>query len=184
MAERMARSVLARDLGDVAERFVVTSAGTGTYTGRAMTPEAAKVVTDHGAEPDGFTSTELSLEAIEAADLILTATRAHRSHVVTVEPTALRRCFTLVEFARIASAVTKDLLSEAAADELPTDPVDRARAIVATAARRRGTVRADRPDDDDIADPIGRPMAVYEEAGTLIADGVDAVVTALGGARP
>jgi protein-tyrosine phosphatase len=192
MAERIARSALARQFGADADRFVVTSAGTGTYSGRRMTPEAAKVVAEHGGEADGFVSTELGPEAVTAADLVLTATRGHRSQVVTMEPTALRRCFTIVEFARVAAAVTAGAQHSddaapsdrpADAGELPTDLVDRARAVVAAASRYRGTVRADRPDDDDIADPIGRPIAVYEDAGARIVGGIDALITALAGER-
>jgi len=180
MAERLARSALARCLGPDSGRFQVSSAGTGTFDGRTMTPEAATVVTAYGANPDGFLSTELVAPSIGAADLVLTATRSHRSDVVMLDPGALRRSFTMTEFARTSSVVAGD---PKAAGELPADLVERARTLVAAAARLRGTVRPSRPDEDDIPDPIGQSMEVYQATGTVIARAVDASVAALVGAR-
>ncbi|WP_026257106.1 low molecular weight phosphatase family protein [Actinopolymorpha alba] len=177
MAERLAWSLLARRLGPDVARFRVFSAGTGTRNGRAMTPEAAAVTSAYGADPNGFLSSELTPGHVAAADLVLTATRAHRSDVVTVDPVALRRSFTLTEFARTSSAV----LASTPPTDLPFDPVERSRALVAAAARRRGTVRPSRPDEDDIPDPIGRPMEVYQSTGAVIAQAVDATISALVG---
>ncbi len=61
--------------------------------------------------------------------------------------------------------------------------MERARTLVAAAARLRGTVRPSRPDEDDIPDPIGQSMEVYQATGTVIARAVDASVAALVGAR-
>lgn len=185
MAERMARAALARSLGPDAGRFSVYSAGTGTHDGRAMTAESAKVLLAYGANPDGFVSAELTPAHVGAADLVLTATRSHRSEVVTLDPTALRRSFTLTEFARTGAALTAGTVDAsvpgASLADLPSDPIERSRALVAVAARRRGTIRPARPDEDDIPDPIGRPMEVYEAAGAQIAEAVGVTVTALVG---
>jgi protein-tyrosine phosphatase len=173
MAERLAVAALRRRLGPAAERFSVWSAGTHAVTGWPMTAEAAAVVAAYGADPEGFVSTELTADLVAKTDLVLTATRAHRSQVVTLEPAALRRAFTMTEFARIAREVEEGVQAQ--------DPVERAHAVVAAVARRRGTVRPARPDDDDIADPIGQPMAVYQSTGDVIARAVDASITALVG---
>lgn len=173
MAERLAVAALRRRLGPAAERFEVYSAGTGALAGRPMTPEAAAVVAAYGGDPDGFLSSEITANLVAQADLVLTATRAHRSQVVTLEPQALRRGFTMIEFARTALEL---------GERLPTgDPVERAHTLVATAARHRGTVRRARPDDDDIPDPIGQPMSAYQSTGAVIARAVDASITALVG---
>jgi protein-tyrosine phosphatase len=185
MAERMTRAALARSLGPDAGRFSVYSAGTGTHDGRSMTTESAKVLLAYGASPDGFVSAELTAAHVGAADLVLTATRSHRSEVVTLDPSALRRSFTLTEFARTSAAITaaraESSLPGASLADLPLDPLERSRALVAAAARRRGTIRPARPDEDDIPDPIGRPMEVYEAAGAQIAEAVGVTVTALVG---
>ena len=182
MAERLAHAALGRCLGPGAARFRVVSAGTGTYDGRTMTPEAAAVVTGYGGNPDGFLSSELTEHAVGAADLVLTATRSHRSAVVTLDPAALRRSFTMTEFARTAEVAVRRA-DPATGGQLPADIVERARAVVASAARLRGTVRPGAPDEDDIADPIGRPMQVYQATGEVIARSVDRSVAALVGAR-
>jgi protein-tyrosine phosphatase len=190
IAERLAVSALKQHLDAEAGRvFEVSSAGTGTFDGREMTAEAAAVLSAHGGDPDGFRSTELTAELVAAADLILTATRAHRSAVVTLDPGALRRSFTLTEFARTAADRVAQPVGPSGAmvdgegDSLPEDPVERARAVVALIARQRGTVRPGTPDEDDIPDPIGRPMPVYEAAGATIARAVTSSMAALVGSR-
>ncbi|MFD2079515.1 protein-tyrosine phosphatase [Actinopolymorpha cephalotaxi] len=195
MAERMTRAALAARLGPDADRFTVYSAGTGTVDGRAMTAEAAAQVKAYSADPAGFVSAELRESHVGGADLVLAATRAHRSDVVTLVPGALRRTFTLTEFARLAAALTDrartdraqtgrtpaDRTAVDAPPDLPTEPVERARALVAAAARARGTVRPARLDDDDIPDPIGQSVEVYEHVGAVIAEAVGVSVTALAG---
>ncbi|MET9022911.1 hypothetical protein ABZV93_23305 [Actinopolymorpha sp. NPDC004070] len=184
MAERMTRAALAARLGPDADRFTVYSAGTGTMDGRQMTTEAAAQVKAYAADPTGFVSAELTESHVGGADLVLAATRAHRSDVVTLDPGALRRTFTITEFARLAAALTDhaaDRTTVAAPPELPAEPVERARALVAAAARARGTVRPARLDDDDIPDPIGQSVEVYEHVGAIIAEAVGVSVTALAG---
>ncbi|GAA2755364.1 protein-tyrosine-phosphatase [Actinopolymorpha rutila] len=190
MAERMTRAALAARLGPDADRFTVYSAGTGTVDGRAMTAEAAAQVKAYAADPTQFVSAELTGSHVGGADLVLAATRAHRSDVVTLDPGALRRTFTITEFARLAAALTNRTPTDRARTdqapvdtppELPAEPVERARALVAAAARARGTVRPPRLDDDDIPDPIGRSAEVYEHVGAIIAEAVGVSVTALVG---
>ena len=180
MAERLTRAALAARLGPDADRFTVYSAGTGTVDGRAMTAEAAEQVKAYSADPAGFVSAELRESHVGGADLVLAATRAHRSDVVTLDPGALRRAFTITEFARLAAALT-DRTAGDASPHLPAEPIERARALVAAAARARGTVRPARLDDDDIPDPIGQSVEVYEHVGAIIAEAVGVSVTALAG---
>ena len=185
MAERLARLAIGRHLGPDAARFKVSSAGTGMYEGRPMTRETATVLESYGADPHRFRSTGLTLERIDAADLILTATRAHRSQVVSLQPQALQRTFTMTEFARHAGAVTTPRSEGLAGGEAGghDDPVARACALVAEVARSRGSVPPARPEDDDIPDPIGRPLEVYRSVGSMIAAAVDASIAALAGVR-
>ncbi len=185
MAERLTRAALAARLGPDADRFTVYSAGTGTVDGRAMTAEAAAQVKAYAADPTGFVSASLTESHVGAADLVLAATRAHRSDVVTLDPGALRRTFTITEFARLAAALTGRAPAgqalQGTPSELPAEPVERARALVAAAARARGSVRPERRDDDDIPDPIGQSSEVYEHVGAIIAEAVGVSVTALAG---
>jgi protein-tyrosine-phosphatase len=156
LAERLARARLDPDL------FTVDSAGTEAVAGAPMDADAAAVARDLGASTDGFSAYELTPAAVEAADLVLTATREHRAAVVRLVPGAARYAFTMAEFARLTAAVPPAGLAGLAA-------VERARALVAVAGKLRGTVRPDNPDDDDIPDPVGRPVEVHRKVAALIA---------------
>jgi protein-tyrosine phosphatase len=103
---------------------------------------------------------------------VLTAEREHRATVVSLCPRASRRTFTLREFARLLAPV--DPVSIAG-----TDPVERARELVAEAAANRGLVPVERPDDDDLADPIGRHVNYFRETATLVGAALDAFLSRL-----
>jgi low molecular weight protein-tyrosine phosphatase len=179
MAERLTRHGLATRLGDEAARIVVESAGTWGHEGSPMEPHAAETVLTYRGDPRGFSARELLHRHVVAADVVLTAAREHREHVLALEPAAIRRVFTLKEFTRLAGAVD--------ADRLPTgDIVARARALVGEAAVLRRRVRARWPADDDVADPYGAPMYVYRACAAEIANAVDTLLAMLvdnGGVR-
>lgn len=80
-------------------RIEVTSAGTRGFDNAPMDPPAAAQLRRLGGDPIGFRSRPLTDQLCEQADLILTAMRAHRSAVLERVPRALRRTFTLLEFA-------------------------------------------------------------------------------------
>jgi protein-tyrosine phosphatase len=93
--------------------------------------------------------------------------RADRFVARQVAPGALRRSFTLLEFARIVTS--PDL------PPVPAGPVDiRLRALVLLAARHRAP--ASLADSDDVPDPYGHGRAEYELAYGLIRDAVDTIV--------
>jgi protein-tyrosine phosphatase len=97
--------------------------------------------------------------------LVLPMTRAHRALVVELWPAAVRRTFTLREFARLLSLV--DGL------KLPTGtPAERLRAAIPIAAAQRGRERTS-PDQDDVVDPFRRSNAVYVDSFTQITSAVD-----------
>lgn len=177
MAERIARAAVVRRLG-AGSPFAVYSAGTRAADGIPMTPTAVETLGELGVAADGFVSSELRAERLEAAGVVLTLERRHRSRVVDVAPSVLKRAFTVREFARVVTAV-----AASKPDALPSDPVERARTLVAEAAKQRGMVRPERPEDDDITDPIGQPIEVYRVTAGLITEAVEASLTALTG-RP
>jgi protein-tyrosine phosphatase len=174
MAHRLAVGWLGKRLGSDQADFVVGSAGTRAYDGIRMTPLAGDALTELGVDVTGPDSRALTEAIIASAGLVLTLERRHRSDVVSLAPAALKRAFTLTEFARTAPEAIAGL-------ELPSSPVERAKAVVAATARKRGTVRPARPEDDDIADPIGNPIEDYRRAIGEISAAVDASLTALVG---
>lgn len=166
MGERLLRSALAAEPG-----LVVASAGTWGHEGSSMERNAATALAEIGIDEAGFVARELTPAMVRDASLVLTATREHRAAVLTHEPAALRRTFTLREFARL---VTHD------GDVVSRDgPVrDRARAVVAAAAAARGSVRVP-TEEDDVRDPYGAPLPVYRTCRDEIAAAVTVIAAGL-----
>ncbi|HEX8002634.1 MAG TPA: hypothetical protein VF519_08050 [Mycobacteriales bacterium] len=137
------------------EHFRVHSAGTYGLEGYAIEPGAARELTALGIDSAAFRARRITADHVARADLVLTATREHRAAVVTLDPRALPRTFTMREFARLLDHV----------DPPPGgDPADRARAVVAAVAAARSRHPAANPADDDVADPYGRGAAAYAAA--------------------
>jgi protein-tyrosine phosphatase len=161
LAERLARHELGRRLGPDAGLVEVTSAGTHGLTGHEMYGEAATVLMRAGGDPAGFLARRMDADHVTQADLVLTATRAHRAAVVRLDHRASRRTFTIREFARLAAEVHPAALP-------PGDSLARLRSAVQEAGAYRGLVGPASPEDDDVPDPYGGPAQGYEEAGRLI----------------
>jgi protein-tyrosine phosphatase len=173
MAERLTRAGLAVRLGEDARRIVVESAGTWGHEGAPMETHAAETLLAYGGDPNDFHGRELLHEHVAAADVVLTAAREHRTHVIALDPGSIRRVFTIKEFARLARAVDSNRLPM-------TDVVDRARALVRHAAALRRRVRATWPEDDDVADPYGAPLYMYRDCAAEIVDALEPVLVTLG----
>jgi protein-tyrosine phosphatase len=157
MAEHMMRRGLAeRGVSSIE----VASAGTHGLVGEGVFSHAAAELTARGIECSPFRARRLEAELVAGADLVLGATREHRAAAVTLHPRAAAWTFTLRELDRLLTAVD--------GSHLPADPEERARALVGLAARQRGIVRPDQPEDDDVTDPYGGPATGYPPAARLI----------------
>ncbi|TGA92457.1 low molecular weight phosphatase family protein [Streptomyces sp. MZ04] len=138
----------------------VASAGTEAPWGDTMDPATRSVLMGLGGDAEGFRPRLLTAELVAGASLVLGLERRHREAAVRLVPVALRRCFTLKEFVRLAEG-----------DAGPGQGID----VVARAVARRGTVCAPRPADDDIDDPSGEPYDVLRSCG----QDIDAVAVRL-----
>jgi protein-tyrosine phosphatase len=128
----------------------------------------AALLRDGGVEPDLFKAQRLSEQMLKEADLILTMTRAQRGFVVDVWPAAVRRTFTLREFARLLGWVDPS--------RLPTGtPAERLRAAIPLAVAQRGRERTP-PDRDDVTDPFRLSDMVYADSFAQITSAVNSVV--------
>ncbi|MFF0743957.1 protein-tyrosine-phosphatase [Streptomyces sp. NPDC004111] len=178
ITERLTRHALAHRLGDPAfGGLIVESAGTWGHEGAPMEANAAAVLTDFGADPDGFTGRELLDEHVIRADLVLTATRDHRAQVISMGHSAGLRTFTLKEFNRLVRAIDPLTLP----DPLEDGVVERARALVRAAAALRGWLLAPSEEADEVYDPYGAPITFFRSIGEEINAALDPVVTALTG---
>lgn len=168
MVERMLAARLRALLG-AGGPVTVASAGTYALVGEAMDPLAAQMLAERDVPGDGFTARLLTRPLIEAADLVLTATREHRAAVVQAVPRAAGHTFTLRELARL---VDDDGVHRAVAGR----GFD---ALVAAAAARRGFAPAGEPADDDLPDPYRGPVEGFQRVADLAAPAVDAVAAAV-----
>ena len=160
--------LLANKLGPT---VTVSSAGTHALVGHPISDPMAVLLLDSGVEPGPFEARRLSEHMLKEADLILSMTRAQRGLVVELRPAAVRRAFTLREFAR--------LLSDVDPAALPTgSPAERLRAAIPLAAAGRGRQRMS-PNEDDVVDPFRLSQAVYGASFAQIRSAVEAIVYAI-----
>lgn len=136
-----------------AERFEVSSAGVGAMVGYAMSKYAAEQLRALGGDPTGFAARQLDPGFVEGADLVLTATRELRSQVLAEVPGALRRTFTILEFAA---------LMDKAEGSTPAE-------VVRWAGLHRSSVGSV---EQDVPDPYRRGV----DAHTRAAEAIDAAV--------
>jgi len=130
LAEQLLRARLDGD------RFTVSSAGTAAMVDWTMDDDAAAQSRQRGGDPDGFLARQLTRDLAEDADLILTATVAHRDDIIAAYPRVAKRTFSLAEFAAIGLE------------------------SVAQAARARVDVAA----SSDVVDPYGRSRKVHKRS--------------------
>jgi protein-tyrosine phosphatase len=140
-------------------KFDVRSAGTFGWPGAPVNSMVVLELARLGASAEGFSSHALTTDDVEWANLVLTASREHRAHVLERHPDALRRTFTLREFATlVGDSVVPSL------DELVRDAYLR---------------RSEAAGDVDIDDPFRQPPAVHRVVADQIAEAVDEVAEAL-----
>jgi protein-tyrosine phosphatase len=140
--------------------LTASSAGTGAVIGYGMEPFAAEVLETLGGDPRGFRARQLSPALVEGADLVVTMTAKHRKKVLTDNPRAMRRTFTLLEIGR--------LLALPAEGDTLVQRLGHARAVQARGERL-----------DDIADPIGRDYRTFVTIGAQVADALEPLLDAL-----
>ncbi|MBC7631293.1 protein tyrosine phosphatase [Aeromicrobium sp.] len=141
------------------EKFEVASAGVQGWDRAPMDTMAAMELMRLGHSAKAFRSHAIDTYLVDSADLIVTATRKHRSDVLAANPHALRRTFTLVEFAALVELVDGD------------GP----RALVAQAARQRSLA----PPGIDIGDPYRRSPDVHRHTADQIDVAVRTISTRL-----
>ncbi len=148
----------------------VASAGVRAMAGAPVCPAMSERLEATGVSPAGFGARQLEPSMVREAELVLTASRAHRALITDALPPARDRIFTLREFARLAVAAA----SGAGVADVDATPAGRLRALVPLAADRRSGDRH-RGSGDDIVDPMNQPSPVVDEA----ADHIWAAVAAI-----
>lgn len=144
MAERMAAKYAA-EFGF--HTFKATSAGTAAVSGHHMHPDMARVLEGYGGDPSNFVARQVTSSIALNADLVLTMTRDHRDAVLAIAPQQLRKTFTLIEAARLASECNVEGIAdlERLRPRLAHEPLD-------------------------IPDPIGHGPDIHAAVGSQIVD--------------
>jgi len=145
---------------------VVASAGTMAVVGAPIFEPMAQLLLGVGVSPAGFAARRITSQMINESDLILTASTEHRSAVVALQPLAMKKTFTLLEFAHTIPHV-KDSVAH-----LPLE--ERVPALAQHAYHARPHLRLAR-EQIDIPDPYGKTEEVYVTAFTLITQAVQQI---------
>ena len=152
----------------------VTSAGTRAMVGHPVSAPMSRLLLAEGYDVGGFAARQLTPGLIAGADLVLTATPAHRAWVVDRVPAAVRRTLGLAELARLVATI-----DPAALAALPTGDDDaRLPALVDLALRERPK-HAGRRHEDEIVDPYGLGDDVYRASYEHISKTVGTIAGAL-----
>jgi protein-tyrosine phosphatase len=161
MAEGLLRDRLAR-LGVDAR---VHSAGL-LFDDHRASDDAVAVLADRGIDIADHRSSKIAADRVLGADLVLGLTREHVREVALLAPAALSKAFTLKELVRRGEAVGARMPGESIATWLSRAVTGRSRADILGSS-----------DDDDVADPIGRPRDFYEATLAELTDLVDRLVS-------
>ena len=148
--------------------IAVASAGTKALAGLEMDEGTRERLDAAGSDARGFRARQVTPELVAGADLVLAAAREHRTAVAQLHPAALRRVFTVSDFADLVDGLT---VVDPDADPLADVDASWVRQVAAAAARRRGSIVA-RQSGVDITDPIGGPPSAFGQ----MADEVDAAL--------
>jgi protein-tyrosine phosphatase len=147
--------------------FRVRSAGTRAMVGEPVQPISAKIITSYGGTAEGFAARQLTPAILRDTDLVLTMAARHRGEVLQLDPSLLRRTFTIREFARMLETLEQRGLAQgglAQGEDSPSTAADlRAlwRGLPAQAASVRHLALAAEASDNDVVDPYGRGEDMY-----------------------
>jgi protein-tyrosine phosphatase len=150
--------ILLRDQLDSA-RFEIASAGVRGWNAAPIDSMVVLELARLGHAAAEHRSRVLDVHHVEQADLVLTAAREHKGSVLAMSPRALRKTFTLREFAALIETSEADSLEE----------------LVLDASRHRSTA----PVDVDVRDPFMREPEVHHQVADEIAAAVDIVASRL-----
>lgn len=149
----MAEYLLRQQAMEADVPWLIGSAGTEALPDQPVHPLVAELLAARGLDTSSFRSRALSPELLKQQNLVLTMTDSLRSEVIQAEPRVASRTFTLRQLSHLLLAATP--AAEAASHQRGPDLLRR--------AQRGRTLTQPLQDDRDIADPMGRPLAAFEQ---------------------
>ncbi|WP_106131202.1 low molecular weight phosphatase family protein [Pseudosporangium ferrugineum] len=170
LAERLARRAFDDAFGPEAAAIVTASAGTRAYDGSGMHRGSAEVLAECGVDAGGFVSRTVTAAILRDADLVLTAEGDQRAACLTLAPGAVRKAFTLRQFARFAAAVPPVTSGPAAA---------RMHRLVAEVNATRHLAPPVPAGQDDLPDPVNQPIEAFRACAEDVWASLRSVVGAI-----
>lgn len=127
-----------------------------------MHPLARQALVDRAISGmDEFRSKQVTETMVRQADLILTASLEHRSAIVRLVPSAVRRTFTMKQAARMAKATDAHQPSESAVMRSGDDLLHR---ILAG----QSLVQPVAPEEDNLRDPMGHRLSAFRQCADTL----------------
>lgn len=168
------RSPLAEHLLRVAasERnldWQVSSTGTHARPGIPMHASVARILAGRGLNTTEWRSQAITPELVRHADLILTASEAQQS-VVRFDSSALRRTYTIRQFAHLAAVVTEEPTVELA---------DYGHWLMREVWQRRGQTQPLPQGQRDIGDPMGQSFQHFRRCAAVIDRALDQIFSSV-----
>jgi len=151
--------------------FEVRSAGTRAMVGDPVQPPSAKIIRSYGGTPEDFAARQLTPKLLKESDLVLAMTAQHRGAVMQLDPSLLKRTFTIREFARMLQ-VLEQRDAPAAAVDLPAFW----RGLPARAASVRHLALAPEASDNDVIDPYRRGQEQYNQMEAELAPAIQTIL--------
>lgn len=150
----------------------VRSAGVAAVVGAGVDAPVAEYLRGRGLDVSDFASRQLTPAMIAETDLLLALTRQHRAWILDRVPAAVRRTYTLREFARVLESLPS----------IPQgSPAERLAAVAPLAAAGRSLAPRRPAAEDDVEDPYGLGPEVYRRSLADIQQAVDVIVGRLAG---
>ncbi|MCH6469148.1 arsenate reductase/protein-tyrosine-phosphatase family protein [Sinomonas terrae] len=150
--------------------FAVTSAGVRALAGQPAHPRSVAIAAQLGSSLDTFEARQLAQQHVAEADLVLIMAEEHRGPLLALSPSALKRTFTLREFARLVEILPGPSTRETVQDAW--------RRYVADGDRIRHQVRLDEPGLNDVADPFGLDASAYDRMAEELVPPVSTLIRA------
>ena len=150
------------------QEFSIASGGTRAVPDGRVPEQQIEIAQELGITDIGrHVAQQLSPSQIDRADLILTVSLDHRRRVVRTQPSAIRKTFTIREFARIAQEITVGDI-----DEFQKHGMTSLESGVASANILRGAAAKLSESEYNIIDPYGQPESVYRESASELVPAV------------
>lgn len=162
LAEGMFRQIAEREGLDV----TVASAGISAMNGMDISAHSKRILIEKGIE-DEMSSSTLTKDAVEAADLILTMTLDHKRHIIERFTQALDKVFTLKEYVEDDEAVLKLIADKEKLEAELQMKQSLSKEITEEERLKLYELERSMP-DYDVLDPIGGSLADYEQCAAEI----------------